>query len=202
MWGRELQNGWLLDGISNILDSDNIPLSGCLSSPGGFAMNIFLLSLEAEFFSEWFNENQLYKSQPFRLRWISIFAINLFLFLSEHGRGVLLEIYHENHKDKMILSDTGAQRKGVSSQPSSTAAQSGEGTGGTLPWMLCLLHWWIVKYNSVGSCISVKSKSAKHWNILHLNPRSGRIWRLGGLSWGRWRSFTETRRRAWPRWSP
>ena len=40
-----------------------------------------------------------------------------------------------------MLSDSGAQRKGVSSQPSSPAAQSGEGTGGRLPWMFRLLHF-------------------------------------------------------------
>ena len=89
----------------------------------------------------------------FRNKSISVF--------SEHGRGVLLENYHENHKYKTMLSDSGVQRKGVSSQPSSTAAQSGEGAGGTLPWMWCLLRWWIYKCNSVGSCISIKKQISK-----------------------------------------
>ena len=189
----------MLDQTSNILYSVKIHLTGCLNSPSwaaeGFAINIFLLSLEAAFFSEWTNQNQINKS--FRLRQISTFAINLFLFHSEHGRGVLLEIYHENHKDKTMLSDAGAQRKGVPSQPSSTAAQSGEGAGGRLPWMWCLLHWRIFKFSRI--LYFIKGRSVKHWNIVHLNPRSGRISRPGGLSWGRWRSFTETRRRAWPR---
>ena len=151
-------------------DANCILFCSCTPSRSGFLMKRSTITA-----SEWTNKNQISKSEAFRLRQISTFAINLFLFHSGHGRGVLLEIYHENHKYNTMLSDSGVQRKGVPSQPSSTAAQSGEGTGGILPWMWCLLRWWIYKCNSVGSCISVKSKSVKYWNLVHLNTRSGKI---------------------------